>query len=124
MVLENRLKPDTTAIIGQLMEADIRIIMVTGDNLLTAVSVARDCGMVGANDQVVIVSYDESVSSAVWSQDAKPQLIYTLAEHSIIQSPTNGTSSSSPLSAEIAIDMLSSVRPCSNDLVLNCQLKS
>ena len=124
MVLENRLKADTTAIIGQLMEADIRIIMVTGDNLLTAVSVARDCGMVGANDQVVIVSYDESVSSAVWSQDAKPQLIYTLAEHSIIQSPTNGTSSSSPLSAEIAIDMLSSVRPCSNDLVLNCQLKS
>ena len=106
------------------MEADIRIIMVTGDNLLTAVSVARDCGMVGANDQVVIVSYDESVSSAVWSQDAKPQLIYTLAEHSIIQSPTNGTSPSSPLSAEIAIDMLSSVRPCSNDLVLNCQLKS
>ena len=124
MVLENRLKADTTAIIGQLMEADIRIIMVTGDNLLTAVSVARDCGMVGANDQVVIVSYDESVSSAVWSQDAKPQLIYTLAEHSIIQSPTNGTSPSSPLSAEIAIDMLSSVRPCSNDLVLNCQLKS
>ena len=31
VVLENRLKSDTTAVIGQLLEADIRTIMVTGN---------------------------------------------------------------------------------------------
>ncbi|KAF8361372.1 hypothetical protein PRIPAC_88295 [Pristionchus pacificus] len=42
IVLENRIKPETTGVIEQLTKADIRSIMVTGDNLLTATSVARE----------------------------------------------------------------------------------
>lgn len=39
--MENKLKPITTSIIEKLQTAYIRTIMVTGDNILTAISVAR-----------------------------------------------------------------------------------
>lgn len=55
LVLENRLKPETTPIIHQLLDANIRTIMVTGDNMLTALSVARECGMVGENQKIILV---------------------------------------------------------------------
>jgi magnesium-transporting ATPase (P-type) len=92
VVLENRLKPDSAAVIDQLIEANIKTLMVTGDNLLTAISVARDCGMVGAKDQVVIVSCDEAIKSATDDKCTKPQLIYTLADYSILRSSTRKTS--------------------------------
>ena len=40
LILENKLKPITTSIISHLHEADIRTVMITGDNILTAISVA------------------------------------------------------------------------------------
>lgn len=56
VILENRLKADTTSVISSLMAANIRTIMVTGDNILTALSVAKDCGMVTKNQSVIIVN--------------------------------------------------------------------
>ncbi|KAA0202259.1 hypothetical protein HAZT_HAZT011879 [Hyalella azteca] len=53
LVMENRLKPETQSIIDQLKQANIRTIMVTGDNLLTALSVARECGLIAREDSVV-----------------------------------------------------------------------
>lgn len=41
VIMENKLKSITTPIINQLHDAHIRTIMVTGDNVLTAISVAR-----------------------------------------------------------------------------------
>ena len=46
IVMKNVLKPETTPIIQKLYKAKIRVVMVTGDNILTAVCVARECGMV------------------------------------------------------------------------------
>ncbi|KAJ7394646.1 hypothetical protein OS493_000466 [Desmophyllum pertusum] len=64
MILQNALKPQTSPVIQMLHSADIRTVMVTGDNMLTAVSVARDCGMVGPTHKVIEVtakpSEDES----------------------------------------------------------------
>lgn len=54
LVLQNMLKPETTPVILQLAKANIRTVMVTGDNILTAISVARDCGMVGASDRMLV----------------------------------------------------------------------
>lgn len=45
VILENKLKPETTKIIHTLTRSNIRPIMCTGDNLLTGISVARECGM-------------------------------------------------------------------------------
>jgi cation-transporting ATPase 13A3/4/5 len=59
IVMENRLKPETCAVIGRLRAANIRTIMCTGDNILTALSVARDCDMVNEEDRVIIIEANE-----------------------------------------------------------------
>ena len=46
LLLQNKLKPDTSDIIhGLAQESQVRCVMATGDNALTAISVARDCGI-------------------------------------------------------------------------------
>ncbi len=55
IVMENRLKPQSMPVIQCLKEANIRTIMCTGDNLLTAVSVAHDSDMVYDDEKVIIV---------------------------------------------------------------------
>ena len=54
LVMQNTLKPESEPVITELKDAAIRCVMVTGDNLLTALSVARDCAMVGRQDRVVV----------------------------------------------------------------------
>ena len=54
IIFENKLKPTTSHVISDLNRADIRNIMCTGDNILTAVSVARECKMIGADEQCFI----------------------------------------------------------------------
>lgn len=46
IIFENKLKPTTTAIIDELGKAGIRKVMCTGDNILTAISVARECNLI------------------------------------------------------------------------------
>ena len=41
LIMQNTLKTATAPVIKELLAADIRTVMVTGDNLLTAISVAR-----------------------------------------------------------------------------------
>uniref|UniRef100_A0A8C2UV11 Polyamine-transporting ATPase 13A2 n=1 Tax=Chinchilla lanigera TaxID=34839 RepID=A0A8C2UV11_CHILA len=55
LVMRNLLKPQTTPVIQALRRTCIRTVMVTGDNLQTAVTVARGCGMVGPHERLVIV---------------------------------------------------------------------
>ncbi|KAL7752505.1 hypothetical protein RI367_002039 [Sorochytrium milnesiophthora] len=54
LVFENKLKPGSSAAIAELSRANIRQVMCTGDNALTAISVSRDCGIVGAGDNVFV----------------------------------------------------------------------
>ncbi|KAJ6656844.1 hypothetical protein lerEdw1_003175 [Lerista edwardsae] len=56
LVMKNVLKAETAPVIHSLRNAEIRTVMVTGDNMLTAVNVARSCRMVEAKEQVVFVS--------------------------------------------------------------------
>lgn len=46
IVFENKLKPSTAGIIDELGRANIRKVMCTGDNILTAISVARECHLI------------------------------------------------------------------------------
>ncbi|KAJ1731564.1 hypothetical protein LPJ61_002475 [Coemansia biformis] len=46
LVFENKLKPSTAPVLDELRAAKIRQIMCTGDNVLTAISVGRECGLV------------------------------------------------------------------------------
>ncbi|KAJ3413075.1 hypothetical protein HDV05_008529 [Chytridiales sp. JEL 0842] len=54
IVFENKLKPGTADVVDHLNKARIRQLMCTGDNILTAVSVSRDCGLVNPKDKVLI----------------------------------------------------------------------
>lgn len=56
LIMQNALKPETTPVMHQLQAARIRSVMVTGDNLMTAVSVARDCGMINRVESVLVLS--------------------------------------------------------------------
>ncbi|KAI0081294.1 hypothetical protein K474DRAFT_1768739 [Panus rudis PR-1116 ss-1] len=46
VIFENKLKPGTTPAIQALRQAHLACRMITGDNPLTAVSVARECGLI------------------------------------------------------------------------------
>jgi cation-transporting ATPase 13A3/4/5 len=54
LIMENKLKPITKKIIGDLHKAQIKTIMVTGDNALTAISVARQCDIVKPDQKVYL----------------------------------------------------------------------
>lgn len=57
IVFENKLKPGSLPAITTLRHAHIGCKMVTGDNPRTAVSVARECGILGASSTVFLPSF-------------------------------------------------------------------
>ena len=46
IIFENKLKSSTAGVLDELSEAGIRKVMCTGDNILTAISVARECNLI------------------------------------------------------------------------------
>ncbi|GFF47573.1 probable cation-transporting ATPase C1672.11c [Aspergillus lentulus] len=79
IIFENKLKPSTTGTIAELSNAGIRNVMCTGDNILTAVSVARECGMIRADEQCFIPRFAEGHhhdigASLVWECVDDPAL--------------------------------------------------
>uniref|UniRef100_A0A2C9M2A2 Cation-transporting P-type ATPase C-terminal domain-containing protein n=1 Tax=Biomphalaria glabrata TaxID=6526 RepID=A0A2C9M2A2_BIOGL len=92
LVMENRLKPQSAPVICELNDADIRTIMVTGDNMLTALSVARECKMVDLGERIILVqAYPPQAGQSevslefVYADDAntKVEQAFTLQEHKI-----------------------------------------
>ncbi|XP_062458995.1 probable cation-transporting ATPase 13A5 [Pezoporus occidentalis] len=63
LVMENRLKQETKPVLQQLAAARIRSVMVTGDNLQTAVMVARTAGMIHTGSKVILVEAREPEGS-------------------------------------------------------------
>ncbi|GCC23178.1 hypothetical protein chiPu_0001571 [Chiloscyllium punctatum] len=54
IIMQNKLKPDSSSVLEKLRKANIRTVMLTGDNMLTAISVARNSGMILPQDKVII----------------------------------------------------------------------
>ena len=52
--MQNKLKSATTGVIEVLNSAKIRTIMATGDNVLTAISVGRECNIIDAEAEVFL----------------------------------------------------------------------
>ncbi|KRY19137.1 putative cation-transporting ATPase W08D2.5 [Trichinella patagoniensis] len=77
LIFENRLKPQTTPVIGQLRKAGIRTVMVTGDNILTATCVARECSIV---DNSLPLYFVESVETDTLTFQLHPDEITLSAE--------------------------------------------
>ena len=54
LIMQNKLKPVTVSVIETLNQANIRTIMATGDNVLTAISVGRECNIIEADAEVFL----------------------------------------------------------------------
>ena len=55
VVMKNNLKDQTIETIDALQSANIRTLMATGDNLMTAISVAQECHLVDKKDSIILV---------------------------------------------------------------------
>lgn len=50
LIVQNKLKKETIPTIEVLRDAKYRMAMATGDNILTAISVAKECKLVNTSD--------------------------------------------------------------------------
>jgi cation-transporting ATPase 13A2 len=66
IIFENKLKPGTTPAIATLRSAHIPTRMVTGDNVRTAISVGRECGMVSMTTRVYLPTFLKGESSCIF----------------------------------------------------------
>uniref|UniRef100_A0A8C9ZNH3 ATPase 13A3 n=1 Tax=Sander lucioperca TaxID=283035 RepID=A0A8C9ZNH3_SANLU len=76
IIMQNKIKEETAGVLRELRQANIRTLMVTGDNMLTAISVARECGMVRPHETVIIADAappkDFHLASITWHYTETP----------------------------------------------------
>lgn len=65
IIFENKLKPSSAGVISELGQAGIRNIICTGDNILTAISVARECGLLDEDEQCFVPHFLDGWSPAL-----------------------------------------------------------
>ena len=54
VIMKNKVKSDTKPAIQQLLSAKVRSVIVTGDNALTGISVAKEVGIVNPNTKIFL----------------------------------------------------------------------
>ncbi|KZC11791.1 putative cation-transporting ATPase 13A3 [Dufourea novaeangliae] len=79
VIMENRLKAPTIPVIKELRSADIHVLMITGDNIQTAVSVAKECGILSPQETVIdvtVVSKENKLQPEIYfnAQQLPPKL--------------------------------------------------
>eukprot|EP00095_Tigriopus_kingsejongensis_P012017 maker-scaffold982_size73714-snap-gene-0.8 protein:Tk12017 transcript:maker-scaffold982_size73714-snap-gene-0.8-mRNA-1 annotation:"cation-transporting atpase 13a3" len=93
IILENRLKAETTPIIEQLHKAQLRTIMVTGDNVNTALSVAKECKIIAYGRVVLVQAFIPDAT-----KPSQPRIEYIHCD--TVHSPSVETSGTTKLSIE------------------------
>ena len=98
IVFENKLKERTTEVINELEQASIRKVMCTGDNILTAISVARECNLIDPNAHCFIPRFIEGDARAALSKlswESVDDPIYRLDENTLkpLPPPAEGDAS-------------------------------
>ncbi|XP_029472626.1 probable cation-transporting ATPase 13A4 [Rhinatrema bivittatum] len=96
LIMENRLKVETKPVLQELCSARIRTVMITGDNLQTAVTVAKNSSMVSEESKVILVEACEeeggTSASITWRliEDCKHLKLDTSITVEDISSPEKG----------------------------------
>lgn len=65
LIFENKIKKQSPKAICQLSLANIKSVMVTGDNILTAICVSRSCGIVGPSERIFLPAGENSISNFI-----------------------------------------------------------
>ncbi|XP_021392483.2 putative cation-transporting ATPase 13A4 [Lonchura striata] len=63
LIMENRLKRETKPVLEELTAAHIRSVMVTGDNIQTAITVAKNAAMIAPTHRVILVEANKEPGS-------------------------------------------------------------
>ncbi|KAM6989740.1 LOW QUALITY PROTEIN: polyamine-transporting ATPase 13A3-like [Tautogolabrus adspersus] len=86
IIMQNKIKVETAGVLQELRKANIRTLMVTGDNMLTGISVARDCGMVRTHEKVIIADAvppkESQPASITWHYTENHQ---TIKDHQTVE---------------------------------------
>lgn len=114
LTLGNLLKPQTIPVIQTLNKAAIRCIMVTGDNMLTAVSVANECGMISGHDKTILLQVEKPNKN----QKSPAPSEENLKDQAAIVSDPSQEQQATPVTQPPAGDPQS---PSPNPLVLNVE---
>ena len=61
VVFKNKLKRDTKHVISKLMDSNINLIMATGDNPFTSISVAKECGLVESHKEIYFCNLEKDL---------------------------------------------------------------
>ncbi|XP_059084646.1 polyamine-transporting ATPase 13A3-like isoform X1 [Tigriopus californicus] len=85
IILDNRLKEETTPIIEQLQNARLRTIMVTGDNVNTALSVAKECKIIPYGRVIMVHAFFPDPTKPIC-----PKVEFTLCDTVSGPKPING----------------------------------
>lgn len=80
IIFENKLKEATTGVIEELNNANIRQVMCTGDNILTAISVARECNLIDRSAHCFIPHFMEGEY-----QDPKARLVWKSIDNPLFE---------------------------------------
>ena len=62
--MENKLKSDTKDVINNLYDSGLDLKIISGDNPLTTVQCARECGIL-KNKPVLLIDYDDKTKQLV-----------------------------------------------------------
>ncbi|XP_053173607.1 cation-transporting ATPase 13A2 isoform X2 [Scomber japonicus] len=84
LMMKNLVKPQSAKVINILTRAQLRSVMVTGDNILTAVNVAKSCGMVGSDEKVIFVNATPQTAHSM------PTLKFNLGDGGTTQNSIEG----------------------------------
>ena len=60
IVFNNKLKRDTKQVINELMNANLNLIMATGDNPFTSISVAQQCGLINSKCEIIFCNVEKN----------------------------------------------------------------
>lgn len=80
IIFENKLKSTTSAVLDELLQANIGAVMVTGDNILTAISVARECNLINKTAHCFVPRFVEG-----HARDPEAKLVWESIDSSIYQ---------------------------------------
>ena len=69
ILFRNRVKPEAIPTIGILQDANIRSIMITGDNSMNAIHVSREIGMM--KDVLLLEKFDDNLVSCIVPLESK-----------------------------------------------------
>lgn len=90
IIFENKLKPTTSAVLDELLESNIGAVMVTGDNILTAISVARECNLINKTAHCFVPRFVEGHSrdpEAKLQWESIDNSMYELDEKTLVPLP-------------------------------------